>query len=728
MTRNLRKRPQTALRPIWLAASMLAPLGSAQAQTAAEADNILVIGQQSQTLTRPDATGSRLNLTLLETPASIASIDGEAIRARGDMSIAEAEARAPGFFNVGNPGNGGTALAARGFAGQGSILQLIDGVRLFPAAGTITFPTDPWMAERIDILSGPASVLYGQGSLGGAVNVIMRKPNTQRTEFESEIGYGSQNTFHAAAGLGGPIGERLSYRVDASYRRSDGYVDRGHSDSLALSGTLRWATTDRLTFTLREDYGDQHPMKYTGTPLVNGRLDLGLRHQNYNVGDAHIRYRDNRTTLQTDWTPSDSISLTNLGYVLTSKRQWRDLESYCWVGANGNCHNGYNYSPATPGNIYRTDNFGIGHDQTQWGDQGSATFKIPLSGNISTDLVVGFDVNSIALTYSNDFGSDVQEDSVTPTGFNPGLFYDTQGIAPRYRTQTTEYAFFAEDRLKFGDKFSLITGIRHENDEIKRWTRTYPTGNGGVDAFVFDKKLTNTTWRVGGVYQPVPTVSLYAQYSTGTDPLGTLTTYSSAQTQFSNATGNQVEVGAKGSFWGGRGTATLAAYRIVKKGLLYQQTLSSPIQQVGQQSSKGIEAWVSLNLPAGFGIDANGTVLKARYDDFFSGGVSFTGKAPPNVPQQAANLWLRWDATKQIRAQAGLRYVGHTYSDTANTFRVPAYAVVDAGLAYAVNRHASVDVHIYNLLDKAYAQTTYNDEQWILGRPRSVDVSLRTKF
>jgi iron complex outermembrane receptor protein len=206
MTRNLRKRPQTALRPIWLAASMLAPLGSAQAQTAAEADNILVIGQQSQALTRPDATGSRLNLTPLETPASIASIDGEAIRARGDMSIAEAEARAPGFFNVGNPGNGGTALAARGFAGQGSILQLIDGVRLFPAAGTITFPTDPWMAERIDILSGPASVLYGQGSLGGAVNVIMRKPNTQRTEFESEIGYGSQNTFHAAAGLGGPIG------------------------------------------------------------------------------------------------------------------------------------------------------------------------------------------------------------------------------------------------------------------------------------------------------------------------------------------------------------------------------------------------------------------------------------------------------------------------------------------------------------------------------------------
>lgn len=728
MIRHRRATHGSTLRCAILGATILTPLGQTHAQTATEAENILVVGQPGQALSRADSTGSRLNLSPLQTPASIAVIDGEAIRARGDLSIAETEARAPGFFNVGTIGNGGTALAARGFSGQGSVLQLIDGLRLFPVAGTITFPIDPWMVERIDVLSGPASVLYGQGALGGAVNVVTRKTNTQRTVAEGEIGYGSQNTFHGAAGVGGPIGDRLSYRVDGSYRRSDGYVERGRSDSYALAGTLRWAATDRLTVTLHEDYGDQHPMQYTGTPLIDGRLDPAIRANNYNVSDAYIRYRDSHTTLQADWTPSDRISITNQGYVLTSKRQWRDLESYCWVGASGQCHNGYNYSTSTPGNIYRTDNYGIGHDQTQWGDTGSVTLKLPLSGAISTDLVAGFEVNSIHLIYANDFGSDTQEDSVNPYSFNPGTFYDTQGVAPRFRTTTNEYAVFAENRLKFGEKVSLITGIRAEHDEVKRWSITYPATGGSIDNFAFAKTLNNTTWRVGGVYQPVPTVSLYAQYSTGTDPLGTLTTYSGAQTAFSNATGNQVEIGAKGSFWGGRGTATLAAYRIVKKGLLYQQTLTSPIQQVGQQSSKGIEATLSLNLPAGLGIDANGTVLKARYDDFFSGGTNFTGKAPPNVPQQSANLWLRWDATRQVRAQAGLRYVGQTWSNTANTFRVPAYAVVDAGLSWAMNRHASVNVHVYNLLDKAYAQTTYNDEQWVLGRPRSVDVSLRTAF
>jgi iron complex outermembrane receptor protein len=719
-----------------LSATLLLPLVAAplRAQTPAAgadapSDSILVVGQQEQAaLTTPNGTGSRLGLTPLETPATVSVLDGDTIRARGDMSIIEAESRAPGFTSVGSIGNGGTGLSARGFTGQGSILQLIDGVRLFPAAGTISFPNDPWMVQRIDILSGPASVLYGQGALGGAVNVVMRKPDASRTEAEGEIGYGSQNTFHAAAGVGGPIDDRLSYRIDASYRRSDGYVDRGQSRSLALSGTLRWAATDTLVLTVRDDYGDQRPMKYTGTPLIDSRLDTAIRHRNYNVADANIRWLDNRTTFQLDWTPSDAISVTNQAYRLTSHRKWRDLESYCWVAADGNCPNGYNSDPGVPGDIYRTDNLGIGHAQTQWGDQGSIKLSTPLGNGVTNTAVAGFDANLVKLTYSNDFGSDVQESDVDPFRFDPGLFLDTQGIAPRYRTRTSEYAVFAEDRLKFGDHLSLVAGIRYEHDRVQRWTIDYPDGGGTTETYVLNKDLHNTTWRIGGVYQPTATISLYAQYATGVDPLGTLTSFSTGQVQFSNATGNQVEVGAKASFLNGHGTATLSAYRIVKNHLLAQQTLTSPIEQVGRQSSRGIEASVSLDLPQGFGIDANGTILDAHFDDFISGGADYHGKTPPNVPETAANLWLRWDVTRKLQARAGLRYVGHSYSDNANQFRVPGYATVDATLSYALTRRLAVDVHVYNLADKAYAITTYNDQQWILGRPRSVDISLRAGF
>jgi iron complex outermembrane receptor protein len=686
-------------------------------------NTILVTGRLGAALTEPTSTGSRLGLTALETPASIAVIDGGEIRARGDMSVVDAVTRAPGITTSANPGNGGTALVARGFGGQGSVLQLYDGARLFPVAGTITFPQDPWNIDRVEVLSGPASVLYGQGALGGAVNVITKKPNSARTEVEAEAGYGSQNSWHVAAGAGGPLGDKLSYRLDGSYRRSDGYVDRGDSKSYALSAALRFAPTERFSLTLRDDYANLRPMEYFGTPLIDGKLDARIRHRNYNVADADLHYRDNRTLLTAEWAISDAVTITNTAYRLTSKRLFKDLESYCWIGAGGDCPNGYNGTSGTPGRIYRTDNLGIVHDQTQIGNQGSARIGMALGG-IRNDLVIGFDVNTIKLTYSNDFGSDVQEDFVDPFSFEPGRFLDTQGIAPRYRTRTSEYSFFAENRVRFTDRLSLVAGIRDEHDRVNRRNIT----DGAVGPRLFNKKLHNTTWRVGAVYQPLPTLSLYGQYSTGTDPLGTLTTYSGSQTAFSNATGDQIEAGAKASFLDGRGTMTVAAYKIVKKKLLSQQTPTSPIEQVGQRSSRGIEASVSVDLPQGFGIDANGTVLKARFDDFVSGTAVYTGKTPPGVPEKAANLWLRWDAFERFQARFGLRYVGRTYSDNANSFRVPAYTVFDGGISYAVTDNVAVDFRVYNLFDKDYATTTYNDEQWILGRPRSIDVSVRARF
>jgi len=728
------------------AAATVVMAGGGQAEApadseAATAPDILVFGRQDNALNLTTTTGSRLGLTVLETPASVTDLSGAEIRARGDISIVDAVTRAPGITSVADPGNGGTALSARGFSGQGSVLQLVDGVRLFPTAGSVTFPTDPWTVERIEVLSGPASVLYGQGALGGAVNVITRQPNMDRTVFDAEVGYGSQDTKHIAAGVGGPIAPALGYRIDLSWRDSDGYVDRGNNRSLALSGALRYAPSDTISFTLRDDYGNTRPMEYFGTPLIDGRLDPRMRHRNYNVADADIHFRDNRTTLTAEWTPVEGVRIHNVAYRMTSKRLWKDLESYCAVGADGACPNGYNegsdlFDPAPAGTIYRTDNLGIVHDQTQYGDQGTISVSTPLGGKVHNDLVVGFDFNTIRLTYGHDFGSDLQENVVDPYVFDPGLFFDTQGIAPRYKTRTHEYAFFAEDRLKLTDQLSVVGGVRYERDRVSRRNIVYDASGvqtGEVNAFpngADARRMHNTTWRVGAVYQPTPALSLYAQYSTGVDPLGTLTTYTTSASQFyfTNATGDQVEAGVKASFLDGRGSATLAAYRIVKKHLVAQRTATSPVEQIGQRSAKGIEASLSVDLPAGFGIDANGTVLDAKYDDFISGGSDYTGNTPPNVAQTAANLWLRWNAFARLQARAGLRYVGHRYSDDANAFRIPAYTVIDGNISYALTPQVAIDLRVYNLFNKTYATTSYNDQQWLLGRPRSIDVALRAHF
>ncbi len=702
-----------------------------EANEGANDEAIIVIGKYETSLTTDASTGSRLGLTPLETPATVNVLDGDALRARGDFSVMDAVTRAPGVTNAGNPGNGGTALAMRGFDGQGSVLQLVDGLRLFPVAGTITFPSDPWNIERIEILSGPASVLYGQGALGGAVNVVTKQPNSQRFELQGEAGYGSQNSWHVAGGAGGPLGEMFSFRADASYRRSDGYVDRGESENFALSGALRFQPSDTLTITLRDDYGDFRPSKYFGTPLINSQLDTSIRERNYNVGDAVMHWRDNRLALTLDWAASDSITIANSAYYLTSKRMWRNLETYCWIGASGDCPNGIGYG--TPGNIYRADNYGIVHDQEQYGDQGSLKLSTPLGENGKNDLLIGFDVSRVKLTYSHDFGSDYQEDEVNPKNFNPGLFLDTQGIAPRYRTTTDTYAFYVEDRLAITEQLSLIGGLRYEHNKVGRWNFVYnaagtqitgetPALNGGKDAY---KSLNHTTWRVGAVYQPTPSISLYGQYATAVDPLGTLATYSGSASQFqlTNADGRQFEVGAKAVFLDGRGSATVAAYHIVKHNLFTQARTNGTIEQIGERSSRGIEASLALDLPSGFGLEANGTVLDARFDSF-SGN---DGNTPSGVPETTANLELRWSSAR-FQARADLRYVGRRFSDNANKFRVPAYTVVDLSATYAVTPNIGIDVRVYNLFDKDYALGTYSDEQWILGRPRSFDISIRARY
>jgi iron complex outermembrane receptor protein len=707
-------------------AALLATAGAAAAQAPVDVSGVVVTGQKRSELVQPAATGSRLGITVLETPASVEVLSGDLIRERGDLSIIDAVTRTTGVTTAANGGNGGTGLTVRGFTDQGSVMQLYDGIRLYPGAGTVTFPFDPWTVERVEVMRGPASVLFGQGAIGGVINVIPRKPNTQATEIEAEAGYGSENTWHAAAGAGGPINQQLAYRVDASVRGSDGWVNNGKSDSQALSASLRFAPTDKLTFLLSNDYAIQNPMDYYGVPAFNGGFMSRLRHQNYEVADSVIHYIDNQTRLRADWQATDDISVTNTVYRLTSDRTWHNLDTYFFNG---------------PNLMDRTDYFGGEHHQTQVGDQLSGLFKARF-GAMENDLVLGLDANNIRFQHVNNFtfidtsGCCDPINTVPVVGFNPGLFVNPAYILPAYRTETNQLALFAEDRLKLTEQLSIVAGVRREHANVRRYSDTYDANlhfTGEVQAF--SKNLDNTSGRIGVVYQPVASSSIYAQYTTGTDPLGSLITTSSSQINFTLATARQVEVGYKQTFMGGKGEFTAALYDIVKNNLLTRD-FSNPalVQQVGQQSSRGVEVSLVMPVTSQVSVEANAAVLQAKFDKFFEnvGGVSISrnGKHPTNTPNVSSNLWLTYTPIARLRLQGGLRYVGETFSDNANTAanRLPDYLVLDAGAAYQINSKLNVRLSLYNLTDKLYASNAYNPGQWILGRPRSVDVTLSARF
>lgn len=694
--------------------------------TAAQADDTAPsLMLPAATITAPEAddshidlktatsTGSRLNLNSLQTPASVENLTGAQIRARGDRSVQDAVTRTTGISNTGTPGNGGSAYSARGFVGEGSVMQLYDGVRLYSGAGTVTFPVDDWSVERIDVLRGPASVLYGEGATGAVINVIPKKPFNGDIENHVRIGYGSYDTRQQALDSGGSLTDTLSYRLNINHTQSNGWIDHGDSENTFISAALRWQATDDLAFTLSHDYGDQQPQNDFGVPLINGRYHKGLRDKNYNVRNAKLHYNDQWTRLNTEWQISDTLSASNELYYLKAQRRWQNAENHAWDQASQS--------------LLRSGFFSIKHDQEQLGDRQTFTLNHDLFG-LNSKTLVGMDYNRIHFSLH----SNAPYDDVAPNGQPVDLYHPNRGqfeSASPYRDQftstTQQVSLFAENRTELTDQLSLVTGVRRD---IVHLDRDDFAENG--DTTRSDRGLSANSWKVGLVYELTPDMSLYAQQATSVDGVGGLISLSQSQQDYGLARARQTEVGFKQMFWDQRGEWTLAAYHIVKKDLLTTDPANvTRTLQVGEQSSNGLEASLDLQLPNRWALQANASIVRAQYDTFNEDGVSRKGNRPTDVPRRTANLWVSKVITDDVNAGAGVRYVDARYADTANSVELPNYTVVDATVSWHALPNTTLGVRLNNLFNRQYAVTQYNGgQQWIMGEPRSFFVTADYAF
>lgn len=648
---------------------------------------------------RSDA-GSRLGLSSLETPASVQVIEAGTIRQRGQHNVNQAIVQnATGISYHGAPGNGGSSFSMRGFNGHASVTRLYDGTRLYPASGTITFPFDSWNVERIEVLNGPASVLYGEGAVGGAINIVPKRPLTDRSRNEMRATVGTDGQRGLAFGSAGPISEVLAYSFDVSGAASDGWLDRDDTSSLSLSAALRWQATEDLALTLSHDHADTRPSTYFGTPLVDGRIDERVRYRNFNIEDSLVRYKDGYTQLRAEWTPADNVTVRSNSYYLTSDRNWRNVESYL-------------YRPATD-DVLRTSYIAINHDLEQLGNRTDATIQTA-PGGMENTTTIGFDVNRIKFRNTNNspYAGESDVDFLNP---QPG-FFGPHVMATTADTTTDQYALFIDNRLKINDQWSVVGGLRYDNLRVAR-----------VDP-EFTRRFESVSWRLGAVYNPVPDVAVYAQYSRAHEPIGNILSLAQSQSDWKLAKARQQEIGVKFSFLDGRGDATLAAYRIVKNDLLARDPDDPAItRQIGQQSAKGIEAALGFDMSPTLRIDANGALISPRYDDFIQPDGDFSGNRPPNAPRRVANIWGSWAFAEGWVARAGAHHVGEAFTSNANTTSRPSYTVLNAGLQWKPRDNMSLDLNVHNLTDRLYA-TSGGADQWLLAPPRSATLDFHVTF
>jgi iron complex outermembrane receptor protein len=680
-------------------------------QIAGVLEDVQVSGTAPYNLTKPIPTASRLGLAPLDTPASVAVVSGDVIRALETPTLIQAKSLAPGITSSAPMGNGGNVLTARGFTGANSVKQLYNGMEIYNGGNVVAFPFDPWNVDFVGVLSGPASVLYGTGAIGGAVNVVPRRPDPALRRNEIQLGIGRFGTYHEAIDSTGPLSSRVSYRVDASLYNSNHWVQGGESNSQAVSGSVRFDATKNLRFTVSNDFGNQNPSKYLGTPIFNDAPVPGTRYVNYNVLDAKLNFLDDWTNVETVWTPSPTLSFHNSTFFLYNTRLYHDAPNYA-------------YLPAT--NQVRRSGFRDIEDtyETQYGDTGYLKQSGRLFGLLN-DALVGIDLNrNYYHRNDNVRGGTSVVDALNPNDGNYLDFYN-QLSTPFYRMHVNQEAGFVEDRLHLADQVSIVVGLRHDHYGVTRDDQlVFTTTQSSYDA---------NGWNTGAVYEPIRNVSLYAQYARASDPVNSLSSIAANQQGFHLSPGRQVEGGAKQTLKNGRIEWTLAVYDLVKKDLLTPAVDNPTLtDQVGQQSSRGVEGSFAFTTGQ-LRFNVNGTVLRARFDDFKAvvnnRVVQLAGNVPLNVPERSANVMVFWDPTPMWEGRAVMQVVGRRFADNTDPVNsiLPSYQVVNFGVRWRPRPKLAVDARVDNAFDQLYADSG-TTTQWLLGSPRSFTGSLNVLF
>ena len=651
-------------------------------------------------LSQPAQSGALANVSVQNLPASLSSVTAKQAREREDYGVADAVVRSVGLSVNASPGNGGLAFSSRGFAGVNSVGVAEDGLSIGVAAGTVTYPNDAWGYERFDVLRGPASLMYGSGSMGATVNAVRKAPSRER-EAEVLSAVGSDGRLRLGVGAAGPLGETLSYRVDAYGQRSDGERHLGNASSAKLMSGLRWQPNADFQLDLTADIGDQKPERYFGTPTVNGHVARELRDQNYNVNDSDIHYEDRRLRAKAQWKLGNGLSLRNEVYHVKADRHWKNIE-------------GYTYVPDAS-TVNRYDYLEIGHDLKQVGNRLSAAWDLG-----AHQLAVGWDTSEAKFIVSNN--SPYTGESVV-SAFNPahGYWDSPDPYFQKASTKVRQNALYIEDVWQLGEDWTLMAGMRRDLYDLKR--------NDLVSQGRVDAKLGGTSWRIGASRKLAANTNVYVQASQGHDPVNSIMSLSPAQRSFKLSQGRQVEVGVKQQLADGRGEWTFALFEIRKRDILTRDPIRPAISvQGGKQSSRGAEVSAAFQVLPALRLEGNLGVVNAKFDELLEGstGINRAGNRPLGVPRYTANLWAHLQQGSWSTS-LGLRHVGDRYSNNANTSKMAAYTVADAVVRWKINPRMALNLVARNLTNRFYASNSYGD-QHMIAPGRSVELSAHWRF
>jgi iron complex outermembrane recepter protein len=700
--------PTVSFNPGTTGLTVTAAIGLPTAQTPTEeAIQIGVTGgQDGDAYVVPNvATATRTNTPILDIPQAVQVIPQQILEDQQIIRVDDALRNVSSISGRLGPFGNSTNLTIRGFTSDnftaGAILR--DGYRVNDSLGS----QETANIERIEVIKGPSSVLFGQADPGGLVNLVTERPLAEPV-YEFGLQIGSYGLIRPTIDLTGPITDdrTLRYRVNAAYQGEDGFRDFDtYSTRSFIAPVLSWDISDRTNLAVVMEYTDEE------IPF-----DLGLPA----FGDEIADVPSNRIIGELD----DFLKnrALNLGYDLTHQfnDNWTLNQGFRYLGQD------YNVLTALPFLVDETtgDITRFFADRAYHSDDYTIQANVVgefNTGSVGHTLLAGADLNF------NRFDEQYTRlDFVNPLPLN--IFDPVYGASrpdfnsleplPPFDTEYDRFGIFLQDQIAFTDNFILVASLRYDIVEFRSLN--------DIDAT--DSSAQAWSPRIGLVYQPVETVSLYANYSQSFTPnLGQ--TASGVPLEPEGARG--FEVGAKAEFLDGNLFATLAFYNITKQNVATTDP-NNPFFTIttGEQRSQGIEFDIAGEILPGWNIIANYAYTNARVtqdNDIPVGNRLF------NAPLHSAGLWTTYRIQsgnlQGLGFGLGVNYMGNRYGDLANSFEVGDYFLTNAALFYEGDDWR-MGLNINNLFDVNYISSTNNSRNFgnAPGAPLSIVGSVSVSF
>lgn len=642
------------------------------------------------------AAGTKTDTALVEAPRSISVATRQQMEDRGVQNLDDAVRYMPGIV-ASSYGSDTRAdwLLVRGFEPT----QFLDGLPL-PKGVYANPKQETWNLERLALLRGPASSVYGQTPPGGLLDMVSRRPSAESSH-EIQLQYGSDNHRQISFASTGKIDDegRFLYGLSGVLRDSGTQVDHIDNKRYNIAPSLTWNIDPDTKFTLltqftRDDTGiTSQFLPVQGTKIHS---PLGNISHHKNLGDPDWEYYD-RTYYA-------------LGYAFEHRLNdvWQFKQNLRYTKSD------LSFQALTPGAypFTQVDAEGnVGRSSTSV-DEDISQFAVDnnfqgdfATGDIRHTLLIGLDHQRTNTNYTSIYGDGLTTNVNNPIYGQPIVRPSRSTAFYDYDQKTYQTGLYVQDQMAL-DQWRLTLGGRE--DWVHTGTKFFNKGD--ATNTERDKKFSGNA-AISYVFDSgfVP----YLSYAESFQPTSKAT--ASPTESFKPTEGKQWELGIKYQPPGSNTLLTAAVYDLTQKNVSVTTTNSDNVSitsQTGEVKVKGLELEAVSDVTDNLKVIAAYTLAKSEVQKG-----DFKGNRLQLMPNQQASLWADYTWHKGVLdgfgIGAGARYTGNTYGDQGNTWlgKADAYTVFDAAVHYDLGRldnslkGASLALNATNLFDKDYIST-----------------------